>query len=864
MGNKVSRVVGCFVPVAHDRDRVAVFFADPALDEGLGHSFCYVRPALESLHLSPSHSDRYAAELHSSSFRTHRNSNDTAAFRAISGASVSANTSTPHTILSHEQLHSFANVPDDRHAAFESTASFASLPLQPVPRGVTFSGPISSTFSGPMSAPLERVFMSGPLERSYMSGPIEALQTDHAHFSAPLAGAYPYRRGRRHRNFSRLLRALGKPVKGAFTKTISSTLARTHRSLVVPVRQFVWRRIRNEAKEASVLYDSNSDLKYASSDADPIDNQNLQWAQGKAGEDRVHVVVSEDHGWLFVGIYDGFNGPDAPDFLMRNLYRAVYRELQGLLWNVKDGSEEGKSSDGHNEGGHCMTQSTENVGVNEHMERTDSVSEDFEACSSPPAKPSVLTRSRTLKEFLENEDLDIDDSTNGAGVKQRSRGFSMPAFKREFFSSLGKPQQETLSCNHTEDEQNMRSSQAENGSDERANESVSGAEEAFGNEEVTFKNNLTTNHREMERAPMTWTSRSFSMPSLGHKQIKNKESHRKLLPQRYDSLSESKQPDKEVCMKGESNLWREGSADHDAVLKALSRALDETEEAYLNMADQALEDNPELALMGSCILVALMKDKDVYILNVGDSRAIVAQQVQYDAPLISSGNADIMKRTGVRDAAGGQDLECISEESPVATDFSKPPTHIGPPLSSTSLMALQLSQDHSTSIEEEVDRIKLEHPDDNMCILNDRVKGRLKVTRAFGAGFLKKPRWNSAILKMFQIDYVGSAPYVSCAPALHHHRLGPNDRFLILSSDGLYQYFSNEEVVSHVEWFMEKFPEGDPAQHLIEELLFRAAKKAGMDFHELLDIPQGDRRKYHDDVSVMVISLEGKVWRSSG
>lgn len=39
---------------------------------------------------------------------------------------------------------------------------------------------------------------------------------------------------------------------------------------------------------------------------------------------------------------------------------------------------------------------------------------------------------------------------------------------------------------------------------------------------------------------------------------------------------------------------------------------------------------------------------------------------------------------------------------------------------------------------------------------------------------------------------------------------------------------------------------------------------AGMDFHELLDIPHGDRRKYHDDVSVMVISLEGRIWRSSG
>jgi hypothetical protein len=58
----------------------------------------------------------------------------------------------------------------------------------------------------------------------------------------------------------------------------------------------------------------------------------LQWAQGKAGEDRVHVVLSEEHGWLVVGIYGGFNGPDAPDFLMSSLYSAIYQELKGLLW----------------------------------------------------------------------------------------------------------------------------------------------------------------------------------------------------------------------------------------------------------------------------------------------------------------------------------------------------------------------------------------------------------------------------------------------------------------------------------------------------------------------------------------------------
>lgn len=187
-----------------------------------------------------------------------------------------------------------------------------------------------------------------------------------------------------------------------------------------------------------------------------------------------------------------------------------------------------------------------------------------------------------------------------------------------------------------------------------------------------------------------------------------------------------------------------------------------------------------------------------------------------------------------------------------------------PGYSAIGLEALQLSTDHSTSVEEEVQRIRREHPDDDQCVVNDRVKGRLTVTRAFGAGYLKQARFNDGLLEMFRNEYIGDTPYISCTPTLCHHKLSIRDQFLVLSSDGLYQYLSNEEVVLHVENFMERFPEGDPAQSLIEELLSRAAKKAGMNFYELLDIPQGDRRKYHDDVTIMVISLEGRIWKSSG
>lgn len=104
-----------------------------------------------------------------------------------------------------------------------------------------------------------------------------------------------------------------------------------------------------------------------------------------------------------------------------------------------------------------------------------------------------------------------------------------------------------------------------------------------------------------------------------------------------------------------------------------------------------------------------------------------------------------------------------------------------------------------------------------------------------------QPKWNNALLEMFRIDYVGNSPYITCLPYLKHHRLGQKDKFLILCSDGLYQYLSNEEAVAEVELFITLQPEGDPAQHLVEEVLFRAAKKAGT-YSSILNISQSHLR----------------------
>ncbi|XP_047174571.1 probable protein phosphatase 2C 4 [Vigna umbellata] len=707
MGNGIGKLTVCFT--GHNsggrrKQDISILITEP-LDEGLGHSFCYVRPDPTRISSSKVHSE------------------ETTTFRTISGASVSANTSTPLS-TAFVDLYSYGCI--DRAAAFESSTSFASLPLQPIPRNLVNSGPFSGNLGGggfPGSGPLERGFMSGPIERGFMSGPI-----DRGLFSGPMEregnGSDHFPRSFSHGGMGLGL-GLGLRVrtrKGRWIRVlqraISKTLSRGQNSIVAPIKGVVvkepeWMVAAAEKhnENLSVNLSSEGSLE----DDDSMESQNLQWAQGKAGEDRVHVVVSEEHGWVFVGIYDGFNGPDAPDYLLSNLYTAVHKELKGLLWD--DGSTQ------------------ENSTPKEEVLRDVTDVADVDACSH----------------CVEHENSNCNKSTSKKGRNSRNR--------------------------------------------------YKGAANKWEENQRRWKCEWDRERLELDRR-----------------------------------LKEQLNSSRSGCGGAASSI------NHADVLEALSRALRKTEESYLDVADKMVMENPELALMGSCVLVMLMKGEDVYVMNVGDSRAVLAQKAEPDYWLGK-----------IR-----QDLERINEETMNDLEsWDVDNSNLVP-----SLSAIQLTKDHSTSVEEEIQRIKKEHPDDPCAVVNDRVKGSLKVTRAFGAGFLKQPKWNNALLEMFRIDYVGNSPYISCLPYLKHHRLGPKDKFLILCSDGLYQYLSNEEAVAEVEHFITLQPEGDPAQHLVEEVLFRAAKKAGLVFHELLEIPQGDRRRYHDDVSIIVISLEGRIWRS--
>lgn len=291
-------------------------FREP-LDETLGHSYCYV-PSSSNRFISPFPSDRFVSPT--ASFRLSpphepgriRGSGSSeqlhTGFRAISGASVSANTSNSKTVLQLEDIYDDATESSFGGGVrrsvvnangFEGTSSFSALPLQPGPdrSGLFMSGPIErGATSGPLDPP------AGEISRSNSAG---------VHFSAPLGGVYSKKRRKKKK------KSLSwHPIFGGEKK---------QRPWVLPVSNFVV-----GAKKENIVRPDVEAMAASSGEND------LQWALGKAGEDRVQLAVFEKQGWLFAGIYDGFNGPDAPEFLMANLYRAVHSELQGLFWELEE------------------------------------------------------------------------------------------------------------------------------------------------------------------------------------------------------------------------------------------------------------------------------------------------------------------------------------------------------------------------------------------------------------------------------------------------------------------------------------------------------------------------------------------------
>jgi pyruvate dehydrogenase phosphatase len=87
-------------------------------------------------------------------------------------------------------------------------------------------------------------------------------------------------------------------------------------------------------------------------------------------------------------------------------------------------------------------------------------------------------------------------------------------------------------------------------------------------------------------------------------------------------------------------------------------------------------------------------------------------------------------------------------------------------------------------------------------------------------------------------------------PDIFHISVNNNDKFVILATDGVWDFLSDQEAVTIVSNCSNQ---ADAAQAIVEEVLRRAASECGVTVPELKEMPAGRRRRArHDDTTVLV------------
>ncbi|CAJ2656006.1 unnamed protein product [Trifolium pratense] len=76
---------------------------------------------------------------------------------------------------------------------------------------------------------------------------------------------------------------------------------------------------------------------------------------------------------------------------------------------------------------------------------------------------------------------------------------------------------------------------------------------------------------------------------------------------------------------------------HMDVLEALYEAMRKTDDAFFNIINEMVNHNPVLAMIGSCVLVMLIKGEDVYLINNRINIVLYIRSIQMILPRYTKG-----------------------------------------------------------------------------------------------------------------------------------------------------------------------------------------------------------------------------------
>ena len=263
----------------------------------------------------------------------------------------------------------------------------------------------------------------------------------------------------------------------------------------------------------------------------------------------------------------------------------------------------------------------------------------------------------------------------------------------------------------------------------------------------------------------------------------------------------------------EEMLKQNSGSDNEKVVKSLKEAFNRVEMEFKELALRTYKKGQGRAsTVGSCALVVVIYNDILYVANLGDSKASL---IRYDENNKEYYYEKLMNR---------HNSEKPREKEKLYKMFPN-----------------------------EKDIVVCKRPNGTVCY----VKGRLQPTRSFGDFHLKYAEFNENEGSEYKRPIKNfNGPYISAYPEFTIYPLNySNDKYLVIATDGLGDFVSNQELVKIVS---QKAKQNDEpkAEDLLSKVLDLAAEEQGMTRLQLSKVPLGKRRNLHDDTTIIFLPLK--------
>ena len=267
-----------------------------------------------------------------------------------------------------------------------------------------------------------------------------------------------------------------------------------------------------------------------------------------------------------------------------------------------------------------------------------------------------------------------------------------------------------------------------------------------------------------------------------------------------------------------------------------------------------------------------IKDEDLFgIVNYSMGSKSKKRKLNGNGNGNGNGNAEADVETE-GDSGSSSPLRPVSSRTSSASTAS---TNSRPPSPVTKWSSIELTRDHNCYNESEIKNVRNRCATDPTCVSSPvnggikRVAGSLAVTRALGDAYLKTPALSFPPYK-FHAPYITAEPEIRFRPilALSGDSNGGSppaltDKVLVMASDGVWEHASNDAVI---EWVQEQRcglngnSEDCPAKNVVEGVMDTISMLRKKSRSVLDGLPKGRaRRSKHDDITVVVVELDGIV-----